>query len=42
MNTLAQYSFGRILLHVICAFRARNWAWARAGIAREFAIRRGV
>jgi hypothetical protein len=36
MNTLSQFSLGRIALHLLCAFRTRHWAWHGKGIVREF------
>ena len=36
MNTLSQFSFGRIALHLLCAFRTGHWAWHGKGMAREF------
>jgi hypothetical protein len=34
---LAQFSFGRILLHVAAACRDRKYRWHCRGIWREFA-----
>jgi len=36
MNTLSQFSPGRIALHLLCAFRTRHRAWHGEGIVHEF------
>jgi hypothetical protein len=36
MNTLSQFSLGRIALHLLCALRTGHWAWHGKGIVREF------
>lgn len=36
---LAQFSFGRIALHVICLAKDHKWHWHALGIAREFTFR---
>jgi len=39
---LVQFSFGRILLHVICACRDHKCQWHWRGILREFALKGGA
>jgi len=36
---LAQFRFGRILLHAICACRDRKYQWHLSGVRRELAGR---
>jgi len=34
--TLAQSSFGRVVLHLVCACRDHKYQWHWCGIRREF------
>jgi hypothetical protein len=36
---LANNRTGRVLLHVVCAFRDHHWAWHWRGMVREFPSR---
>ena len=38
---LVQFSFGRILLHIVCACRDHKCSWHWRGILREFALKGG-
>ena len=35
---LARYSFGRVVLHLICLARDGEWRWHWAGVLREFRV----
>jgi hypothetical protein len=36
---LVEYRFGRIVLHLLCAFRSRRLRWHLLGVCRELAPR---
>jgi hypothetical protein len=35
-NQLAEFKLGRIVLHLLCFYRNKNFAWHWRGIVREF------
>jgi len=35
-NQLAEFKLGRIVLHLLCFYRDKNFAWHWRGILREF------
>jgi hypothetical protein len=38
---LARSSFGRVLLHLACAWRDHHYQWHWSGVLREFARQAG-